>query len=524
MNKSTILGMTLLVFVMGGVFVIRSSESVDAKTDLSVVNTPTYLATSSLPVPVVGTVRATDTATIYAQTAGVVTALPYVEGSEVGVGTPLVQQHTPVASAQVALAQAQAGLAAVERSAAVASSDDRLSSASARAYSAEELATLRARANNRRIAEVVDTSLVTTKANSATALAAMDFITSNRSLFTADGLRLYEASLRQSYGLPPSYFNGGVLYGAPKVTSLRETLTAIQQNDEASLVEIETAATLMVNVLETLNQVLETGERDVFQRGVTSIDATTKAEYLAQKTSVSEALAALSARQQAIQQIVDATLEDALSQDLAVTVSELDRTAAETQRDFAREIADWSGAVAMAGVGVAGAEQSLGTVRAPFAGVVSRVLIEAGEYALPGTPILELIGDGAREIEVSVPATFGQHILVGQPFVVDGEVVGVVDRVSPTTVGRGQTVFITLTAPLFSVGESIRGVIMTEPTEILHVVPRSFVHFSSDGAFVRYENGIVSPVRIVHDAVTDFYLRVETVKPEALVPVLGVSL
>lgn len=44
-----------------------------------------------------------------------------------------------------------------------------------------------------------------------------------------------------------------------------------------------------------------------------------------------------------------------------------------------------------------------GVLRAPFDGVVTEVVLEPGEMATPGAPVLVLSGDGALEVEVQVP-------------------------------------------------------------------------------------------------------------------------
>jgi RND family efflux transporter MFP subunit len=43
------------------------------------------------------------------------------------------------------------------------------------------------------------------------------------------------------------------------------------------------------------------------------------------------------------------------------------------------------------------------TIRAPFAGVVARKLVTAGDLAAPGQPLLEIEGTGAFEIELGIP-------------------------------------------------------------------------------------------------------------------------
>lgn len=58
------------------------------------------------------------------------------------------------------------------------------------------------------------------------------------------------------------------------------------------------------------------------------------------------------------------------------------------------------------------------TIRAPFAGVISRKLAQAGDLAAPGLPLLHLEGTGAFEVEVAIPDSFASRLSVGAPLAV----------------------------------------------------------------------------------------------------------
>ncbi|MSU47535.1 MAG: efflux RND transporter periplasmic adaptor subunit [Opitutus sp.] len=53
------------------------------------------------------------------------------------------------------------------------------------------------------------------------------------------------------------------------------------------------------------------------------------------------------------------------------------------------------------------------TVRAPFDGTISRKHVEAGDFASPGAPLLQLEGRNAFEIEVGLPESLGGKLAVG---------------------------------------------------------------------------------------------------------------
>ncbi|MCX6954749.1 MAG: efflux RND transporter periplasmic adaptor subunit [Verrucomicrobia bacterium] len=53
------------------------------------------------------------------------------------------------------------------------------------------------------------------------------------------------------------------------------------------------------------------------------------------------------------------------------------------------------------------------SVRAPFAGTVTRKYVEAGDYASPGAPLLQLDGRSRFEIEVGIPESLAAGLTVG---------------------------------------------------------------------------------------------------------------
>lgn len=58
-------------------------------------------------------------------------------------------------------------------------------------------------------------------------------------------------------------------------------------------------------------------------------------------------------------------------------------------------------------------------LRAPFSATVTEVLIEPGEFATPGGPVVVLSGDGDVEIEVEVPESLILNLSKGEPVKVD---------------------------------------------------------------------------------------------------------
>lgn len=476
------------------------------------------LSTSTLPVAVSGVLEAASYATIYAQTAGIINTIPYQEGAVVSQGAVLAKQDTPVINAQIALASAQGVLVDAERAAQVSSKAANNKGATVRAYSAAELAVLRANSNDNRLSETTAKTAIVVKASVATTLSAMDYINNNRSLLTADGLKLYNEAVRLTYGNRTTSFDSRFLTGS-RVTR-NETLQSLSDVASSSLVAAQTAASVTAQVLSLLDEALVSAEKDVFIRNDEDVDTPT---YLTQKTAVATALSNIEVALSGATQVIDGTLEDMVGQTLAVDVTEIDRVEAELQATLAMEIAASARGVSDAALGVAMAEQSLGVVNAPFNGVVSHVLVEEGEYVTPGTPLLQLVGTGARELRVTVPASLVEALKIGQVFTVEGKEVGMVDRFSPVSKGSGHEVVIVLIDNIVSVGSTLRGYIHTETNDKIYKVPRAYLHFTSQGPSLAYGPNERVAVEIVYDAGDVLYIKTDQFKDVPLTPAIMIT-
>jgi RND family efflux transporter MFP subunit len=90
----------------------------------------------------------------------------------------------------------------------------------------------------------------------------------------------------------------------------------------------------------------------------------------------------------------------ALAADGAATAQELDDAKARLE-------------MAEAGLRDARAQREYVILRAPFFGVITARRADAGDLAVPGVPILEMIGSGALKIEADLPAELAGQLAVG---------------------------------------------------------------------------------------------------------------
>jgi multidrug resistance efflux pump len=506
---------TLLLVLVVATFV--QSGTVSSQSQTAPVANPSVvrLVTGTVPIAVAGVVEAARSTVVYAQTSGVITTLPYQEGAEVGRGAVLATQETPVAAAQQRLANAQGQLTDIESAVLVTERATAATATALRAYSAAEVAALRTRMSDTNVAAAHDTVKAEVAESEAPILAALDYLNTQRSLLTTAGVAQLNTAVRLVYGNRLTEFDAGYLTGSAMTPAA--TLTALRASAASSPVAAVAAADATSEVLTALAAALASAEKDVFDR-TGGVDAAGTDAYLAQRTAVTTQLAQVEASTRALERVLNAVLEDAAVQNTTVAVTALDQATAATQAELAQERAARAVLVAAAAKEVVTAEQSLGTVRAPFAGVVSRVLADVGSYAQPGTPLLELVGDGAREVTVTIPRALATLVTPGQSVVVGETVIGVVDRVAPMSVGHGVTVVIMVTSEDTSVGSTVRGQLLLPPADAVYEIPRSHLHFTSAGPSIVYGEDDRVPVTIVYDAGDTMFIRVARVSERPLRP------
>ncbi|USN89112.1 MAG: HlyD family efflux transporter periplasmic adaptor subunit [Candidatus Nomurabacteria bacterium] len=523
MKKWTSISMLQLVAALAGVGLVvfvailfRSEATVENVLSPKVAEAM-YLATSTLPLRVSGVVEAADSVVVYAQAAGVVTELTAREGALVEQGGLLSVQSTPVANAQVALAAAERDLSLLQQGLAVETAVGGVEKATVAAYSADEIARLRFSGNDNRVQEASDALRVALTGAANTAVAGISYVDAQRPLFTSTGLEEYESVTTELYGQMPDYFDNGLRTSGTAVdaTAILKTLRA---DAALSSSDVLVLSSVLGTQLQSLHEVLQTAESDVFE----DLSAGEVAEYLGVRQEVVAALQSVVASTAAFQQVADTVLEDAALLDQSVAITALDESVARVTSRYTSLIESQTAVVGSAAVGVAEAARSLGVVRAPFSGRVGEVYASVGEYVTPGAPLMSLAGNGAREVEVTVPATFVPFIKIGTSFVHEGETIGTVSRVGGVVTGGRGVVVIALQTDVL-VGATVTGQLQVR-TDDVFVLPRKFVFFDVDGPYLTYTDGEVSRIEIVYDAGAKLYVTVSAVKVEALVPAISISL
>ena len=509
------LGAALIV----GVFFIFVFPQVHLRATAT--NTPAYdpiseetvfLDSADLPLAVSGLVEASDRAVVSARTSGVLTSVLAAEGTYAPSGSVLARLDTPVADARVVLAERELELARLDRTLATSLTELESVQARAVAYSAEEIAFLRASSSDTRVIEATD-SLRGQAEQSLLALgAALDFVDDNRSLFDAEALAQYRQVVSDLYGSIPKQFQSKVQVPVSGSQNIQALLELMHTDDFLDVTAMRELSSLIHTELALTAALYEGGERDAY---IDNNDARTEA-YLTERTALVETLIAHAAQSAAAGTKLDAVLEDATVQQKNVTVTDIDRQMADVQAEFGKAIEAAGTNVAMAGVSLAAAERSLGDVRSPFSGTVAEVLVDEGEYIQAGTPILTLIGSSGRELTVAIPNSLLPLVHTGAEFSTDGHVLGIVDRVGVPYGGHSATAVIVLSRDDVTVGETLHGTLLLAGSDDIFTAPRGVIHFDSEGPYIVYQNGIKARVEIVYDAGTTVYVTTDTFLSEPL--------
>jgi multidrug resistance efflux pump len=514
----------LLVGVVLLLLITWPDEETDTVSNYSK-NEPSFVvATSSLPVRVSGFVEATDQAVVSARTSGVITEYLVAEGSYVTAGNILVRQSSPVHDAQIALRDAEVRLTNAQQSSMIDSAITTAEQSAVVAFSAEEIAILSELGYDNRTQEAIDALLSKSQQGVTVLLDALQFVNTNRVLFNADSLRNYDTVVTNLYGSRPSHFQGGLLTSINETEDLRSEITELLKLETVSPLDVLNVQALLALQHQALIAVYEVAEADVLDRRKFDRDDAVYTSYFLQRTTLVDSLAELQTRGATVREITDKAIAEAVERETDVAVTTLERESAKRQAVFSADIASAQLVVAESARMVALAEKSLADVLAPFNGVVVKRLREVGEYATAGSPVLLLSGVSGKEMTVTVPAVFASAVAVGQTFLVDGKPVGVVERYSPVSEAGAVTIVIVLDDTTFRVGETVVGTIELTDGDVVHALPRSYVHFSSSGPYVVDTAGEKTPVAIVYDTGSDIYVTGKDILGQSLKPAYSISL
>ena len=266
----------------------------------------------------------------------------------------------------------------------------------------------------------------------------------------------------------------------PRTLTVTGSLVAVEDADVAA----EAAGTVARIVAD---------RGDLVAKGTPLLEIDTTTSTL----QLREANASVAAAETQVKQAeADCTRAHALTEAGGLSAAERDRLVSQCEQG-ARQLE-----AARARQALAAANLARGTVRAPFAGIVSERMVSPGEYVTPGRAVLKLVAVDPLRLELSVPeraaalvrsgasVTFSVTELPGRTFVAR------IDRVSPALRERTRDLVVEATVPnadgalrpnSFAVAE------LALPTEPGVTVPLAALH----------EKGDVSRVYVVNDGTAE---------------------
>jgi multidrug efflux pump subunit AcrA (membrane-fusion protein) len=353
----------------------------------------------------------------------------------------------------------------------------------------------------------------------------LDFIDANKSQFSGDDLNTFRKTIDQLYGSNRTYLSGPVQYSFKSNGDILDFLGALTKNnmypDTATLIDV---AELVDAEIDATKRVLISGEKDFLDNKIVAQNSELYTAYLTYRGAIIASQANLRAMISGARSALAGGNLGTLGTNTENTLRTIGYTTASQILENTSQMAHQTDVVVNAGMNVLVGEEALGQPRAPFAGVIDEVFVKNGDFVSPGTPLMTLVGVGAKELKISVSQLMFPYLKEGAEFTVDRVVVGHVARFSKTAMGGNATVVIELSDDDYTPGTTLRGEIQCEPNaDGALALPRSYVRFDSDGAFVTTESQRIVRVIILYDTGKVFVVKpVQTIE-EKLRKAVGVA-
>lgn len=521
------LGVGLLFFVLFAV-TTDSKNNVAAETSDREVKEPVTLRQSQVPLTISGLVTPSESAVLAAKTAGELEAVLVHEGMPVKKGDALARISVPVAVAGYTEAEARSELNNLQQTQAVLQSNYEVAKAEANQNTARRIAELRNFSSEDSVQMAAQNLKIALEAHLAQSALVLDFIDNNQGYFDASAEELYEEVTRSLYGTLPSQFGaegGATSRSADDAAAVRHLIAQAEQEESVDIPTISRAATMLEIQSQTLTFLLTEAEERVFGERDGGVPAEVYETFTGVRGGYFETLAVFSSQQSQFVDTVRVLEEQAEDTARAVVVTEADLAQAQSYQEMAEKINSAVAEVAAASQRVAAAKVELGVVRAPFDGVVVKVLTDVGAYMTPGTPIVELSGNDVKEIEITLASPVASFVEPGQALVLHNETIGTVQYVGAVASDGTRTAVASVLSQSFTVGSSMTAEIMVQLNGDVYVVPRTHVHFDALGAYILYEDQTQSRAGIVYDNGDVLYIAPAQVDIEQdLLPALRIEI
>ncbi|MBP9760445.1 MAG: HlyD family efflux transporter periplasmic adaptor subunit [Candidatus Pacebacteria bacterium] len=472
------------------------------------------LHATATPFSVEGVLVSKEDSFVATQTAGRLASVSAREGVSVARGEVLAVVGQPVLAAQrdalvARIASVKAQRSFVEKTSAGVEAVAQTNVDAGKAMGVATVAVAEATYHASR-----DTLVVALEGSYLRATEALNFLADTTSvansdvqLLRAEAVRALAGSARADY-LGESPRMGGATRG------FADTLATVKVAEVDDVAVLTGLADSLYTGLDTLARAFDTAEREAYQRNAVASNEEVTA-YNTYRTSVRTAQAEVRTAQGHYTTAHEALISARVSntEHVAVQTAELARVHAQTSGEATVSTATLHDLEAQ----LRALDTSLGeaVVYAPYNGMVTDVLVDAGTYVMPGTPVVRMHSDSGYEVEIVIAPAYLSHVSQGTVGVFAGGIQGVVDRVSPQIAEGtgGASVFVVLddTSTTFVPGMRVRGELMLASGDDAPVfmVPHSYMAFDFDGPVVRTKDATTLPVKVVRDTKEWMYVTGE---------------
>jgi multidrug efflux pump subunit AcrA (membrane-fusion protein) len=465
-----------------------------------------------VPYQVSGVVEATEDLTIYAGHSGYVRALPVTEGDEVVAGELLLLAIDPVTESRL-VAQNYAGEIKNLNSNNAYLESDLNNKISAINYSQSvALNSLNESSRDNRLASANLQLSGAVMGIETTVPMVLRFVQDNKSLFTAESMKIYNEVVNNLYGNIPNYLRAGLVTSGDDGSLL--SLLSVASGDE--YLSLSKELQLEVVNLVTLYQ---KSESEFFDKKQLTSDDSRYQTYINNRGLLASLSSDLAGAIDAVSTYSDAGWIGGTSDLTSLNSARQNLDTAGQVLGNVKSINDLTGGLAQAEREVVLAELNLGKVSAPFSGYVTDVMVELGQYVNVGEPIMKLSGSAAKELKIKLPGN-SLKLMSGEAFLIDGKTVGYVDRVVPVLTAGSMTAYVSLNNEMVT-GQIISGQVMAGLENGVVMVPRPYVSFDVSKLSVMTVSGSKISLEIIYDAGDYLLVKPERAIEETIVPNYG---
>jgi multidrug efflux pump subunit AcrA (membrane-fusion protein) len=450
--------------------------------------------------PVVGKVSAKQELMIKAKQAGVVENILVTEGDVLASGKIMAVQVDPVLQAQLARQGIQNVLSLLREESAVSVNKQNLSTQEVSLAQAGALLTVSSSTNNNRIVSAQAQLKNELQSVSAAVVDIFSFVKNNPSFFTADSMKLYRNSVDSFYGRNPNYLSLGIMYPNSNTIPLFKQIESLKdsKNSEDEVIVSQAVIAELSQVLKIFSE----SESEFLDSDILSRDDSLYTSYTNYRSGLTNLKSALESSLDNLSTLKDYDNTNSINLDSANKQAQFGYEGALTQSKIADALYENTNALTKADRQVLFAQVSLGVSQSPFAGIVSHVLVEEGEYVMTGTPLFIYVGTGNQEIKIKLPESLLGKVKKGSEFYIAGEIYGQVSRIVSVVESGSITVFVDLVKPVVT-GTTLNGHLslddVGENSQNLKKINRNQLLFSTKGPYVTTESGEQVFVQVISD-------------------------